>query len=158
VLGADNVTETTRERIKQVLAPVVALDLPVLGVISDAQVSQLQAIAELWPQTPHQICQFHAIKEAGRLIYVLDHRIKTDMRIRMQEKTHEYRQDLHRRLPSASQEEVAQLEVLESYAATIEGALNRESLAPFGYGGLAVQEALTQLHTSLRGLEKRGAQ
>src|SRR5215472_13927760 len=78
--------------------------LAVLGVISDAQVSQLQAIAELWPQTPHQICQFHAIKEAGRLIYVLDHRIKTDMRIRMQEKTHEYRQDIHRRLPTANQE------------------------------------------------------
>lgn len=157
VLGADNVTETTRERIKQVLAPVVALDLPVLGVISDAQVSQLQAIAELWPQTPHQICQFHAIKEAGRLIYVLDHRIKTDMRIRMQEKTHEYRQDLHRRLQAASREEAAQLEVLESYAATVEGALNLESLAPFGYGGLAVQEALSQIHTSLNGLEKRGA-
>jgi hypothetical protein len=121
VLGADNVTETTRERIKQVLAPVVALDLPVLGVISDAQVSQLQAIAELWPQTPHQICQFHAIKEAGRLIYVLDHRMKTDMRICMQEKTHEYRQDLHHRQQAAGREEAVQLEVLESYAATVEG-------------------------------------
>jgi hypothetical protein len=65
---------------------VVALNLPILGVISDAQESQLQAIAELWPGTPHQICQFHAIRQAGRLLYVLDHRIKTDMRIRMQQK------------------------------------------------------------------------
>ena len=36
----------------------------------------------LWPETPHQICQFHAIREAGRLIYNADHRVKTDMRIR----------------------------------------------------------------------------
>lgn len=157
LLTAENVTETTKERLKQVLAPIVALKLPVLGVISDAQVSQLQAVSELWPEAPHQICQFHAIKEAGRLIYVLGHRIKTDMRIRMQEKTHEYRQDLHRRLPQASQEEASQLDVLENYAATVEGALNRESLAPFGYGGLAMQDALSQLQTSLTKLEKGGA-
>jgi hypothetical protein len=44
------------------------------------------------------------------------------MRIHMQEKTHEYRQDLHRRLSAACQEEAVQLEVLESDAATVEGA------------------------------------
>ncbi len=83
LLTAENVTSSTKDSLKRVLAPVVALELPILGVISDAQESQLQAIAELWLGTPHQICQFHALKEAGRLIYVLDHRIKTDMRIRM---------------------------------------------------------------------------
>jgi hypothetical protein len=82
LLTAENITESTKQSIKDVLAPVVALGLPVLGVISDAFESQLQAVAELWPGTPHQICQFHAIREAGRLIYVLDHRLKTDMRIR----------------------------------------------------------------------------
>src|SRR5260370_461916 len=39
----------------------------------------------------------HALREAGRLIYNADHRVKTDMRIRMQLKTHEYRQNLHKR-------------------------------------------------------------
>lgn len=119
--------------------------------------SQLQAVAELWPGTPHQICQFHAIKEAGRLIYVLDHRIKTEMRIRMQQKTHEYRQDVHRRLPLAQEQEGAQLMVLEEYAATVEGALNLDSTAPFDYGGLAMQDALRQIHSSLETLEKGGS-
>jgi len=41
--------------------------------------------AELWPGVPIKICQFHAIREAGRLIYNADHRVKTDMRISMQE-------------------------------------------------------------------------
>ena len=156
LLAAENVTSTTKESIKRLLAPVVALEQPILGVISDAQESQLQAVAELWPGTPHQICQFHAIKEAGRLIYVLDHRIKTDMRIRMQQKTHEYRQDLHRRLPLAQGQEATQLAVLEEYAATVEGALNLDSTAPFEYGGLAMQDALSQIHSSLETLEKRG--
>jgi hypothetical protein len=156
LLAAENVTSTTKETIKRVLAPIVALDLPILGVISDAQESQLQAVVELWPATPHQICQFHAIKEAGRLVSVLDHRIKTDRRIRMQHKTHEYRQDLHRRMPLVQGEEAAQLAVLEEYAATVEGALNLESTAPFAYGGLAMQDALSQIHSSLEALEKKG--
>ncbi len=89
IVTADNVTESTKERLKQVLAPVVALDLPVIGVISDAQSTELQAVADLWPGTPHQICQFHALREAGRLIFVLDQRTKTEMRVRLQQKTHE---------------------------------------------------------------------
>src|SRR5229473_2109628 len=128
MLTADNVTESTKERLKQLLAPVVALKLPVIGVISDAQPTELQAVADLWPGVPHQICQFHALREAGRLIYNADHRVKTDMRISMQEKTHAYRHNLHKRLREAkpeqegNEQERAQLEVLEEYAAMVEGA------------------------------------
>jgi hypothetical protein len=156
LLAAENVTSSTKEALKQVLAPVVALELPILGVISDAQESQLQAIAELWPGTAHQICQFHAFKEAGRLIYVFDHRIKTDLRIRMQQKTHEYRQDLARRKQQAQEEEAKQLVILDEYAATVEGTLNLDSRAPFEYAGLAMQEGLQQIHSSLERLEKKG--
>jgi len=162
ILNAENVTESTKERLKELLAPVVALQVPVIGVISDAQPTELQAVADLWPDLPHQICQFHAIREAGRLIYNADHRVKTDMRIRMQERTHTYRQDLHKRLREAEanqeekEQEIQQLQILEEYAAMVEGALNRESQAPFQYGGLAMQEALIRIETSLEKLEKRG--
>jgi hypothetical protein len=162
ILHADNVTGSTKERLKQLLAPVVALELPVLGVISDAQPTELQAVAEVWPTIPHQICQFHALREAGRLIYNADHRVKTDMRIRMQEKTHDYRQNLHKRLREAQEKQeekaqaIKQLEILEEYAAMVEGALNLDSLAPFQYGGLAMQDALMKIETSLETLEKGG--
>ncbi len=164
ILHAENTTESTKERLKQILAPVVALQLPVLGVISDAQPTELQAVADLWPDAPHQICQFHAMREAGRLIYTADHRVKTDMRIRMQERTHAYRHQLHKRLREAEehkdQHEQAstQLHILEEYAAMVEGALNLESKPPFQYGGLAMQEALTKIQASLDKLEKGGEQ
>jgi hypothetical protein len=57
ILHAENTHESTKERLKQILSPVVALNLPVIGVISDAQPTELQAVAELWPAIPHQICQ-----------------------------------------------------------------------------------------------------
>lgn len=96
------------------------------------------------------------------MIYNADHRVKTDMRIRMQERTHTYRHDLHKRLREAEEnqeekeQEIQQLQILEEYAAMVEGALNRESQAPFQYGGLAMQEALIRIETSLEKLEKRG--
>ena len=163
ILHAENVTESTKERLKQLLAPVVALEVPVIGVISDAQPTELQAVAELWPNIPHQICQFHAIREAGRLIYNADHQVKTDMRIRMQERTHTYRHELHKRLREAEEskaeqaKEITQLQILEEYAAMVEGALNIDGLKPFGYAGLQVQEALTKIQASLEKLEKGGS-
>src|SRR5437868_1312193 len=39
LLTAENVTSSTKDALKRVLAPVVALELPLLGVISDAQES-----------------------------------------------------------------------------------------------------------------------
>ena len=99
---------------------------------------------------------------AGRLIYNADHRVKTDMRIRMQEKTHAYRHDLHKRLREAEEskevpeQEIKQFQILEEYAATVEGALNLESQTPFRYGGLDMQEALTKIQASLEKLEKGG--
>jgi hypothetical protein len=74
----------------------------------------------------------------------------------MQQKTHEYRQDLHRRIEQAQVEEAKQLTVLERYAATVEGALNVDGITLFGYGGLAMQDALSQIHASLDRLEKKG--
>jgi hypothetical protein len=85
------------------------------------------------------------------------------MRIRMREKTHAYRHDLHKRLREAEErkdekeQEITQLQILEEYAATVEGALNLESHPPFQYGGLAMQEALTKIQASLEKLEKGGA-
>jgi hypothetical protein len=35
---------------KALLAPVVALEVPVLGTITDAQESELQAVEQLWPE------------------------------------------------------------------------------------------------------------
>ena len=100
---------------------------------------------------------------AGRLIYNADHRVKTDMRISMQERTHTYRHDLHKRLREAQEskeeheQEITQLQILEEYAAMVEGALNIDGLKPFGYAGLAMQEALSKIQTSLEKLEKGGS-
>ena len=112
--------------------------------------------------SPIKFANFTPNARAGRLIYNADHRVKTDMRISMQERTHAYRHNLHRRLREAEENkeehelEITHLEILEEYAATGERALNLESQTPFPYGGLAMQEALTKIQASLEKLEKGG--
>jgi hypothetical protein len=59
VLAAENVRSSDTATIRRLLQPIRDLNLPVIGAISDAQESLLQAIAALWPTIPHQVCQFH---------------------------------------------------------------------------------------------------
>src|ERR1700694_1277777 len=82
------------------------------------------------PTSPIRSANFMPNASAGRLIYNADHRVKTDMRIRMQERTHAYRHDLHKRLREAEEskeehgQELTQFQILEEYAGKVEGALN----------------------------------
>src|SRR6184192_2741282 len=68
VLAAEQVTSSETEVMKALLSPVVALQVErkvkVLGTITDAQESELQAVEQLWPEGAHQVCQFHALREA----------------------------------------------------------------------------------------------
>ena len=56
------------------------------------------------------------------------------------------------------EQEITQFQILEEYAATVEGALNIDGLKPFGYAGLEMQEALSTIQTSLEKLEKGGSE
>jgi hypothetical protein len=69
VLVAENVLSWETAVMKALLALVVALGVKVLGTISDAQESELLALQELWPQVPHQVCQFHVLRDASKTAF-----------------------------------------------------------------------------------------
>src|SRR5947209_1709581 len=114
------------------------------------------------PTSPIRSANFMPNASAGRLIDNADHRVKTDMRMRMQERTHASRHEWHTRLREAEEsqeeheQEITPFQILEEYAATVEGALTIDGLKPFGYAGLEMQEALSKIQTSLSQLEKGG--
>ena len=57
--------------------------MKVLGTISDAQESELLAVQELWPEVPHQVCQFHVLRDASKAAFEADKQVKTAMRKRL---------------------------------------------------------------------------
>src|SRR6266567_2057988 len=161
VLAAENVTSSETAVMKALLAPVVALEVErkvkVLGTITDAQESELRAVEELWPEVPHQVCQFHALRDASQGAYAADKKIKTAMRQQLQPKLRAVRQQLKKQIPQAQPEEAEQLAVLDDYAAGLVTALNTDGLQPFTYAAVEAAQALDEVEASLQRLEKRGA-
>jgi hypothetical protein len=68
----------------QVLAPVQAFLLrhgwPLLATLSDKQGALAHALPALWPDTAHQWCQSHYLRQAAAPLYDRDLALKTDLR------------------------------------------------------------------------------
>src|SRR6266404_250023 len=108
VLAAENVTSSETAMMKALLAPVAALDIPVLGTITDAQESELEAVEHLWPEVPHQVCQFHILRDAAAPAFEADRNVKTALRKQLQRKVREVRKQLKRDIPKAPEAEAEQ--------------------------------------------------
>jgi hypothetical protein len=156
VLAAENVTSSETAVMKALLAPVVALKVKVLGTITDAQESELKAVEELWPEVPHQVCQFHALRDAAQPAFDADKQVKTAMRKQLQPKVRALRKQLKRDIPQASADEAKQLSVLDEYAAGVLCALNRDGLAPLDFAAVQTAEDLDEVEASLQRLSKKG--
>jgi hypothetical protein len=163
VLAAENVRASDTATIIALLQPIHDLDLPLLGAISDAQESLLMAVARLWPTIPHQICQFHYLREASRPMYELDRGLRTQIRKAIQQPVRDVRTQIGSQLSKLEGDEPgnaqksAQLQVLDDYALAIQTALNLEGQQPFRYAALAVDDALSEIAASLEGLSKGGS-
>src|SRR3989441_1943921 len=160
VLAAENVTSSETAVMKALLAPVVALEVErkvkVLGTITDAQERELKAVEELWPEAPHQVCQFHVLRDAAQPAFEADKKVKTAMRKRLQPKVREVRKQIKKHLVTASPQEAKQLAVLDDYATGIVTALNTDGLQPFKYATVEESLMLDEIETSLQQLGKKG--
>jgi hypothetical protein len=158
MLNAENVTGSGVSRLKQVLEPVLELNVPVLGTISDAQESEVMALNSLWPDVPHQTCQFHALEKASRPGFQEDGKYMGKMRGAMMESVIAIRKQIGAQKKEVSEEEAEQLEVLEAYACGVQAALNQKGKLPFDYAGIKASDALDDVASSLDRLEKKGTQ
>jgi hypothetical protein len=56
-----------------------ALGVPVTGIISDAQNIIIQAVGEVFPGVPHQLCRIHFLRDFAKLVTEADQALKTDL-------------------------------------------------------------------------------
>jgi len=62
------------------LAPVEALNLPILATVSDKQRALINALETIWSGVPHQYCQAHYLSNAMTPVYDADEHMKTQLR------------------------------------------------------------------------------
>jgi hypothetical protein len=150
LLAAQNLLASDAATLRTaLLTPIAAWGVPVLGVVTDAQESLLQAVAATWPGVPHQICQFHALREAGRVLYERDRAIKVQMRTLLQARIRTVRHQLDRKAATASPDATPYARLLAEYAAGLQALLNRDGLQPFHFGAVAMDDALGEVDRSL---------
>ena len=122
--------------------------VPIIGIISDGQLSIRGAVAEVFPDVPHQLCHFHYLREAAKPIYDADRHAKKELKKRVRGVRPIERRLAGRRDPEA--------EVVRGYCAAVRSALTDDGRPPLDASGLKLHDRLTAITSSLERVEKRG--
>ncbi len=151
VLLARSLLSSCRDDLAKLLEEAkAALRVPIAGVVSDGQASIRDAVAATLPGVPHQLCQFHYLREAARPVYEADRHVKVQLKkkvrgIRPIERQVEGRED-------------AEAEAVRGYCAAVRSALTDDGRPPLEASGLKLRDRLAQVAESLdRAGGKRGS-
>lgn len=152
VLLARSLLSSTQKDLAALLVEVKAAlgeAIPICGAVSDGQRSIRNAVAAALPGVPHQLCQFHYLREAARPIYELDRHAKKELKKRVRNI-----RPLERQVEGKSDE---QSQAVLGYCSAVRSALTDDGRPPLEASGLKLHERLDAIHASLdRVEEKRG--
>lgn len=151
VLSARSLLSSTQNDLATLLREAVAgLSAPVQGVVSDGQHSIRNAVAQVFPGVPHQLCHFHYLKQAAGPAWEADRHAKKELKKRVRGI-----RPLERAVEGRDDEEAL---VVQGYCAAVRGALADDGKSPLEPGGLRLHERLEAIDASLeRAGQKRGA-
>ena len=128
-----------------------ALPVPIERVISDAQRPIRLTVQQVVPESPHQLCQFHYLKEAAKPITDADHHAKTELK-----KYVKGVREIERSVATREDEEAT---TIRGYCLAVRSALADAGKPPLQLPGLLLHDRLMAIAASLeRVQQKRGCQ
>jgi hypothetical protein len=92
-------SQQTQRAFEDFLAPVCELGWPILAVLSDKQTGLEQAVASKLPDSPHQFCQAHYLRNLAKPLSDADAQMKSDLRKAVREQLGDF---IRRPEPSAA--------------------------------------------------------
>jgi mutator family transposase len=150
VLLVRSLLSATTDDLAALLREVVeAVGVPIAGVISDGQHSIRKAVAKVLPDVPHQLCQFHFLREAARPVFEADRHAKKELKkqvrgIRPIERAVEGQED-------------AEAKLVRGYGAAVRSAITDDGRPPLAAAGLKLKQRLEKVATSLDRVAQKGA-
>jgi hypothetical protein len=149
--------------------------IPVVGVVSDGQQSIRNAVAKALPGVPHQLCQFHYLKEAGKPVYEMDRHAKKELKKRVrgirplerkaekalaqseaQSEAKAEGKAAQEAAQEAAQAQAAQAEAVLGYCSAVRSAITDDGRPPLDSSGLDLHQRLTAVSESLAKVEEKG--
>src|SRR3989441_4316692 len=133
--------------LSEVKEQLTQLEVPLKGVISDGEETIGSAAAFVFPGVPHQLCQFHYLKDATKPLYEADQHAKTQLKkhlrgVRPIERALEERCD-------------SEAEAIRGYCLAVRSSLRDGGRAPLDASGLQLQERLTPINHSISRVEQK---
>ena len=149
VLLARSLLSATEADLARLISSVkAALAVPVSGVVSDGQHSVRNAVAKALPGVPHQLCQFHYLREAALPVYEMDRHAKKELKklvrgVRPIERAAEGKGD-------------PQSQAVRGYCAAVRSAITDDGRPPLDASGLKLEARVRAIHRSLGRAAKAG--
>jgi hypothetical protein len=125
-----------------------ALSLPIEGIISDGQQPIRKAVGSVLGNVPHQLCQFHYLREAAKPVFEADRHAKKELKkqvrgVRPMERALEERED-------------AEAEAIRGYCLAVRSALTDDGRPPLSASGLKLHGRLAAIHDSIERVGEKG--
>jgi hypothetical protein len=149
VLLARSLLSGTADDLAPLLREVMdGIGVPVEAVVSDGQTSIRRAVAAALPGVPHQLCQFHFLREAANPIYEADRHAKKELKkqvrgVRPIERTVEGQSD-------------TEAESIRGYCAAVRSAITDDGRSPLAAPGLKLKARLEKVADSLDRVAQKG--
>ncbi|CAH2605537.1 protein of unknown function (plasmid) [Rhodovastum atsumiense] len=125
-----------------------AVGVPVVGVVSDGQTSIRRAVERALPGVPHQLCQFHFLREAALPIFEADRHAKKELKKRVR--------GVRQIERSVEGSDEPQAEVVRGYCAAVRSAITDDGRPPLAAAGLKLKGRLEAVADSLDRVAEKG--
>jgi hypothetical protein len=122
--------------------------ISIRGVISDGQTSIRHAVTRALPDVPHQLCQFHYLREAAKPVFEADRHAKKELKKRVRGV-----RPIERSLEGQTDTQAA---AARSYCLAVRSALTDDGRPPLAASGLKLKERLEAVVDSLERVEQAG--
>ncbi len=117
------------------------LAVPIKGIISDGQETIGSAVAFVFPEVPHQLCQFHYLKDAIKPLYEADQHAKTLLKKHLRGvRPIERAEDSHK---------TPENEAIRGYCLAVRASLTDDGRSPMPPSGLRLYDRITQVSDSI---------
>jgi hypothetical protein len=149
-LAARNLLSSGSVEIAPLIAEVKSLGVPILGVISDKQASVCLAVEKELPDAPHQLCQFHYLRDLAQPVCEADRKLKKQLK----QKVRGIR-EVERKVGRAQEAEAA---TVRGYCVAVREVMRDDGKYPLEPAGITLYDKLNKIRDSLdRSLAQRSS-
>ena len=176
ILAAQNMKSGAAAELRTLIDPIIEMGYPIVGIVSDGQVSIRQAFESLLPDVPYQYCQYHYLKDIAKPVVDADRKLKMELKKSMRglrdvERKIEQAEKKATEAAQANADEspdsssvvagatvLAEAQVAKGYMAAVRALLLEDGEPPLELPGMLIYERAQAIQASLeRCLTKKRA-